>query len=71
MNKLLCALCLISLSGCTIGSGVAGVSAYSIRANEADSLTAKGENRVVWRAKKEIYDEIFKEQAHREKGLIE
>jgi len=75
MNKLLlCALSLTLLSGCAIGSGVAGVSGasvYSAHASTADSLTAQGENRIVWRAKKELYDEIFKEEKQSEKGLRE
>ena len=75
MNKLLlCLLSLTLLSGCAIGSGVAGVSGasvYSAHSKTADSLTAEGENRVVWRAKKEIFDQIFKEEKQSEKGLRE
>jgi hypothetical protein len=72
MNKLLlCTLSLTLLSGCALSSGVAGVSGasvYSAHSKTADSLTADGENRVVWRAKKELYDEIFREQNTSPKG---
>ena len=75
MNRLLlCTLSLTLLSGCALSSGVAGVSGasvYSAHSKTADSLTADGENRVVWRAKKEIFDQIFKEEKQSEKGLRE
>lgn len=66
MKKLLpLTLCLFALSGCAVG---AATSAYAVRANTADSLTAEGEQKMIWRLKKEVLDEVFREQNSNHKG---
>lgn len=48
-----------SLTGCAAGSATAG---YALRADTADKLSSAGEQRVVDRAKKEIFAELYQSQ---------
>lgn len=50
------AIALTTLAGCAAGAATAG---YSLRAHEADSLSAQAEQRIIDRAKREIMVEYM------------
>ena len=54
-NILGLALTSVVLTSCAAGSGVAGISGYSIMSNTSQGLTAQGEQRIVDRVRKEVY----------------
>ena len=60
------ALSSIILTSCAAGSGVAGISGYSIMSNTSQGLTSQGEKRVVDRAKDEMYMELMSREGIKE-----
>ena len=47
---------LLLLSGCAVGAATA---AYSVKSQTADCLSSEGEERIIFKAKKEILSEIY------------
>ncbi len=52
-------LSLVTLSSCAAGAATAATAGYSLNARSADNLTAQGEARLIERAKREIYAEMY------------
>ena len=54
------------LISCAAGSGVSGISGYSIMSHTSQGLTSEGEQRVVQRAKDEMYMDIKSRESFKE-----